>query len=81
MDNTMALSPNIIHNQYILSIITILEVWFIHNASTPHNNIIMLFKCGTCTFVMDSNVHGNRPCQMCGEEITNYNSITKIRFP
>jgi len=30
----------------------------------------MLFKCGTCTFVMDSNVHGNRPCQMCGEEIT-----------
>ena len=31
-------------------------------------NIIMLFKCGTCTFVMDSKVHGNRPCQMCGEE-------------
>ena len=30
----------------------------------------MLFKCETCTFVMDSNVHGNRPCQMCGEEIT-----------
>ena len=29
----------------------------------------MLFKCGTCTFVMDSDVHGNRPCQMCGERI------------
>jgi hypothetical protein len=30
---------------------------------------MVLFKCGTCTFVMDSDVHGNRPCQMCGERI------------
>ena len=39
-------------------------------ATTLTANIIMvLFKCGTCTFVMDSEVHGNRPCQMCGERI------------
>jgi len=30
---------------------------------------MVLFKCGTCTFVMDSEVHGNRPCQMCGKRI------------
>ncbi len=28
----------------------------------------MLFKCGACTFVMDSKVHGNRPWTLCGEE-------------
>jgi hypothetical protein len=30
--------------------------------------LIMLFKCGLCTFIMDSRVHGNLPCDMCGEE-------------
>ena len=39
-------------------------------ATTLTTNIIMvLFKCRTCTFVMDSDVHGNHPCQMCGERI------------
>jgi hypothetical protein len=47
-----------------------------HNLVNLRNNqqlhhlhlLIMLFKCGLCTFIMDSRVHGNLPCDMCGEE-------------
>ena len=28
---------------------------------------MMLFKCGTCTYPMDSDVHGRGPCPMCNE--------------
>jgi hypothetical protein len=27
----------------------------------------MLFKCGTCTYIVDSNIHGKGPCPMCNE--------------
>ena len=27
----------------------------------------MLFRCGTCTYIVDSDIHGKGPCPMCNE--------------
>ena len=37
-----------------------------HSASSLLSTT-MLFKCGTCTYIVDSDIHGKGPCPMCNE--------------